>query len=299
MNHDMIAAGHPPLRFELASYEALLPRKHWDDRPRRMAESDYEVQLWAAGRIAAADAALSLLEGRAKRASNRATGDRSPWPELAESNCFACHQPLRGSGALRGPESLALNRQSLSWRTWDVSLSPLLLPRQQRDAKELPAPSLVDELSRLEQTMDSSLFPSPNEIVRLAAAARAALHSGSQVSAIGGILSPNGRPLDADAVLRGLASTNDAMTWDDACQRLATLVAVERSLYDRGLIDAANHQEFVSRMKIIAAYLRFRSADSEWPIALSSDGASNADALRKMDQLRAELAMIAAKEPSQ
>ena len=26
MNHDMIAAGHPPLHFELASYEALIKR---------------------------------------------------------------------------------------------------------------------------------------------------------------------------------------------------------------------------------------------------------------------------------
>src|SRR5947208_2216032 len=47
VNHDLYAAGHPPLRFELASYEALIGRKHWDDAPRRVADADYEVQLWA------------------------------------------------------------------------------------------------------------------------------------------------------------------------------------------------------------------------------------------------------------
>jgi hypothetical protein len=310
MNHDMIAAGHPPLRFELASYEALLPRKHWDDRPRRLAGSNYEVQLWAAGRIAAADARLALIEGRAWRAGEdsgfgvqgsggrgQETGDGgqgpAPWPELAESNCFACHQPLQATA------SLAVNRQSLAWRTWDVSLSPLLVPHQ-GGAQELPAPppSLADAMDRLQRTMDASLFPAPNEIVRLAAAARAALHNDARISADGSVVSANGKPLDAASLLHSLSSTNEAPTWDEACQRLAALIAAERSLYDRSLIDALDHQELVGRMKSIAAWLRFRSADSEWPVVFSSGGAALADAVREMDHLRAKLAMIAAREPA-
>jgi hypothetical protein len=311
MNHDMIAAGHPPLRFELASYEALLPRKHWDDRPRRMVEADYEVQLWAAGRIAATDAALALLEGRAWRAAegsgfrvqgsgNRGQerGDRKgqpvPWPEFAELNCFACHQPLRGSDSQQASGSLAVSRQSLFWRTWDVSLSPLLVAHSQRDAQELPAPSLVDALGRLQQTIDSSLFPTPHEVTRLAATARAALHNDAQISASGSILGSNAKPLDAEAVLRSLGSAKGALTWDDACQRLAALVAAERSLYDRGLIDTSNHQKFVGRMKSIAGSLRFRSADREWPVVFSSTGTSLAGAARQMDDLRTMLMLIAA-----
>src|SRR5262245_53036366 len=89
MNHDMIAAGHPPLRFEQASFEALIGTKHWDDRPQRKTEPEFEVQLWAAGRIAAAEAALAVLEGRARRESGQESV--APWPEFAEGNCFACH----------------------------------------------------------------------------------------------------------------------------------------------------------------------------------------------------------------
>ena len=133
----------------------------------------------------------------------------------------------------------------------------------------------------------------------MAAAARAALHNDAQISANGSVLSPNQKPLDAEAMLHSLASTSDAMTWDEACQRLAALVAVERSLYDQGLIDTSNHQEFVVRMKSIAASLRFKSADREWPVVFSSEGASLADTVREMDDLRAKLAMIAAKEPVQ
>ena len=72
VTHDMLAAGHPPLRFEMASHQALIERKHWDDAA-ATAQPEYEVQLWAAGRIASAEAALDLLEGRAKRAATDET----------------------------------------------------------------------------------------------------------------------------------------------------------------------------------------------------------------------------------
>ncbi len=37
LNHDMLAAGHPPLRFELSAYHDLIRRKHW---PAARADSD-------------------------------------------------------------------------------------------------------------------------------------------------------------------------------------------------------------------------------------------------------------------
>src|SRR5207248_11256902 len=121
MNHDMIAAGHPPLRFELAAYEALLQPKHWNDGLRRLAEPDYEVQLWAAGRMAAAEATLALTESRAKRASADA-----PWPELAEYNCFACHQSLRPeAGKLTDAASLDRPRSVPLWQTWNLAFAEL------------------------------------------------------------------------------------------------------------------------------------------------------------------------------
>src|SRR5262245_3573174 len=128
MNHDMIAAGHPPLRFELGSYEALIPRKHWDDQPRRMAEPEFEVQLWSAGRVAAAEAALALTESRARKAAagGQGTGDggRGTWPELAESDCFACHQPLRAqNGRLPLAKGITALHGVPPWQTWNLALA--------------------------------------------------------------------------------------------------------------------------------------------------------------------------------
>src|SRR5262245_2222433 len=113
VNHDLLAAGHPPLLFELASHQALIRHKHWDDTARRQREPNYEVQLWAAGQLASADAALSLLASRAEQANK--TG---PWPEFAESDCRSCHRPLAAE--------VAGSRGSPAWQTWNTSgLAPL------------------------------------------------------------------------------------------------------------------------------------------------------------------------------
>ncbi len=87
MNHDIIAAGHPTLRYELATFHSWQP-KHWRDRE----VSDptyYEAQLWLAGQLASADASLALLQTRAEKAHTVST-----WPEFAAYNCASCHHNL-------------------------------------------------------------------------------------------------------------------------------------------------------------------------------------------------------------
>jgi hypothetical protein len=80
VDHELIAAGHPDLVFELDSFQAVMPR-HWKEpaRPWR------GVQTWAVGQ------AVQLREGL-KRVSRRARG--TAWPEYAELQCFACHHSL-------------------------------------------------------------------------------------------------------------------------------------------------------------------------------------------------------------
>ncbi|QDU19943.1 multiheme c-type cytochrome [Urbifossiella limnaea] len=94
MNHDMIAAGHPRLNFDFATYQFILP-KHWYERDRSKPESrpdpDFETRAWLIGRVAHAEAACKLTADRAKRAD--------PWPEFAEYSCVACHHRIGDSGA--------------------------------------------------------------------------------------------------------------------------------------------------------------------------------------------------------
>jgi hypothetical protein len=126
MNHDMIAAGHPPLRFELASYERALP-KHWNDRRQRTAHREYEIKLWLAGQIANYDSGLALTSSRMARSVSaedstptRLSRAAAPRPEFAEYNCSSCHQRLR-SPTERGAIE-ALTETPLTWSGWNSGL---------------------------------------------------------------------------------------------------------------------------------------------------------------------------------
>ncbi|HUG67474.1 MAG TPA: multiheme c-type cytochrome [Pirellulaceae bacterium] len=91
VNHDLIAAGHPALKFELTAYYAMLP-KHWRDEDERRANPQLEIALWKAGQVACGEAAVELLAWRANRAANEDTD--AIWPEFAEYDCYACHHEL-------------------------------------------------------------------------------------------------------------------------------------------------------------------------------------------------------------
>ena len=94
VNHDLIAAGHPRLSFEFASFHSLL-HKHWDYAkdhdpaadPR--ARRDFEARAWMLGQLISARAALALLADRAEPGASR------PWPEFAEYNCASCHHQIQ------------------------------------------------------------------------------------------------------------------------------------------------------------------------------------------------------------
>ena len=82
VNHEMIAAGHPDLTFELDSYSAVMPR-HWKEPLDK--DPWLNVRAWSVGQGVQLTQSLVQLTRRA----------RSPnWPEYAEMDCFACHHAL-------------------------------------------------------------------------------------------------------------------------------------------------------------------------------------------------------------
>ena len=89
VNHDLIAAGHPRMLFELDSLLANYP-KHWDERAvaskRQTAEGArfQHLDQWFAGQVAAARRTLDQLEHRAALAS----------PDFAQFACGDCHHAL-------------------------------------------------------------------------------------------------------------------------------------------------------------------------------------------------------------
>lgn len=96
VDHEMIAAGHPDLYFELDSFSAVMPR-HWKV-PRESAPGQpVEDPAWAGVRDWATGQAVQLCASM-DRLAWRAKGERSDkkdvWPEYAEDSCFACHHSL-------------------------------------------------------------------------------------------------------------------------------------------------------------------------------------------------------------
>lgn len=82
VDHEMIAAGHPDLTFELGLFTFVMPA-HW-----KMPEQGNpwrQVQAWGVGQAVQLRESLSRL-------ARRANGPI--WPEYAELDCFACHHSL-------------------------------------------------------------------------------------------------------------------------------------------------------------------------------------------------------------
>src|SRR6266852_5016230 len=101
-DHEMIAAGHPDLYFELDSFSAVMPR-HWksprESEPGKPVEDAawVGVREWSAGQAVQLRAAMERLTWRAK---NERFDKKDVWTEFSELSCFACHHalgPAKGS----------------------------------------------------------------------------------------------------------------------------------------------------------------------------------------------------------
>ena len=96
VDHEMIAAGHPDLYFELDSFSAVMPR-HWK-MPRESAPGKPDetaawlgVRDWSTGQAVQLRAEMDRLIWRAR---NERYDKKDVWPEYSELSCFACHHSL-------------------------------------------------------------------------------------------------------------------------------------------------------------------------------------------------------------
>jgi Cytochrome c554 and c-prime len=83
VDHELIAAGHPDLYFELASFQQAMPA-HWK-------EKNLDKDPWFEVRTFAAAQGMQLSKQLDRVARNATTGI---WPEYADLDCFACHHSL-------------------------------------------------------------------------------------------------------------------------------------------------------------------------------------------------------------
>jgi hypothetical protein len=91
VDHEMIAAGHPDLTFELDSFTAVEP-PHWVEKSK---DPLFGMRAWGVGQ------AVQLRESMLRVARRAQSG---PWPEFSEMDCITCHHSLTGPESWRQKE---------------------------------------------------------------------------------------------------------------------------------------------------------------------------------------------------
>jgi hypothetical protein len=197
VTHELIAAGHPRLTFDYATYLRALP-PHWAEKDRaagRLRAPSELANHWLVGRAAGAAAAFDLLAARAASEG---------WPELAEFDCYACHHNLSAGGW--PPRARNGRPGSLRWND----------------------PPLLDALAglspvgpRIEPLHDR--FRRPADGPGLAAEARVAADQWREVAADWAR-----RPVGRRDLATALAGVRPGR-WDDACHLYYAAAALDRS----------------------------------------------------------------------
>lgn len=82
VDHDLIAAGHPALIFELETFSALMPA-HW----RKNNEQTDTVRRWALAQAIGLRESMSELQ-------RSMTKSADSWPDFSEFECMSCHHAL-------------------------------------------------------------------------------------------------------------------------------------------------------------------------------------------------------------
>ncbi len=157
MNHDLIAAGHPALRFDMSLYHSILPA-HWAVEPKQRIimephQSDLEPRFRAAVVFEFPTpqqhhlSRLRTLVAAAKLSLDRIEASRhglAPRPEFAEYNCLACHQNLE----LSTVDAVRVE-QKLTWNAMITQHTLLDSPVWIADREGLP---------KWEETLESKLI---------------------------------------------------------------------------------------------------------------------------------------------
>jgi len=235
VNHDLIAAGHPRLNFEYASYLAALP-KHWrephekarDAERAPVAPVDFEAKSWAVGQAVTARAVLRLLDDRAtgSLAPTVAASPSSPWPEFAESECFACHHVPSEPGLRPGRDPRMIGPGRVPWATWTSAMLTILAG--EGGDRDPVGPDLA--WSRLRVVM-SSAEPDAKQVTELAREGIRGLDAW-----IGSLESSTFDAKRVDRLIGWLSKDEPGRveTWDESAQRYLAIESLRRASRDLG-----------------------------------------------------------------
>jgi hypothetical protein len=218
VDHDLYAAGHPRLYFEMASFVATMP-PHWSIKAEKARHPDLEARVWAIGQLTSAQMALELLAFRANAENKR------PWPEFAEYDCYACHHELTASDARQKRGYGDRVPGTLPWNEWYY-----VMPQTLAGAN---SPVGDAELAKLLGAIGKEMnLPEPNQDQVAKHARAAAQILGQKATAL-----ETARPFDAPTVRQWFTTIWDdrnalSGTWDRATQGYLALAALHTAASD-------------------------------------------------------------------
>ncbi|MFM8284278.1 MAG: multiheme c-type cytochrome [Planctomycetaceae bacterium] len=126
VSHDLIAAGHPRLAFELRSFKAGTP-PHWRDRVALAAAGTIPaagvdpVGEWATGRMVVLEAYLDRVARQSATAAGASGGLLADtWPELSAFDCYGCHRRALAAADRGQPVAASRGRIRLEPLVWSL-----------------------------------------------------------------------------------------------------------------------------------------------------------------------------------
>lgn len=250
VNHDFIAAGHPPLKFELTAYVDFLKQLgaiHWNDTAERAATPDFELRSWIIGRLTSQAAAL---EQTARRATAVRNEDRSaPWPEFSEFDCTSCHHSLVHESWRRNRASgAALGRPR--WQSWYFGEQPGEQVFEWRPE--------LESFAQPDEHMRQAMVDNAKKLRGLAESIAARAADAEFVALLKEpMATPFGR-FDGKTIS---PSDFKVGSWDDACQAYLGLAAVEQAHRDQPIRATAPSTKTTTEIDRLLRDLRARLAE--------------------------------------
>ncbi len=108
VTHEMIAAGHPKMRFEMTAFLEAIPQHWYEARTRRLVPQ-FAAKVWLIGQTATLKQTIANMEARSP--------DRARF-EFADHDCYACHRSL----STRSFGKKLVGADSRTWGRWPAEL---------------------------------------------------------------------------------------------------------------------------------------------------------------------------------
>lgn len=235
VNHDLIAAGHPVLKFEFSSYLDMLP-KHWDVQRDKRRVENFEASAWQIGQTASARASLDVLTANV-------TGAFGVWPEFASYDCYACHHDLAHPSWRQGRGFSGRRPGALPWGSWYFGSI-------ERAAKQSNDMELAASVSALRDVMQGSLVPERSAVVTAADRVSNSLPTGGDASRLRTFL----------LGLEDKPPSEIVPNWEIAAQVYLAAVAMNQNLIDRHALARVSPSKAIGRLSSAVNGLRMRLA---------------------------------------